>query len=185
MKVVVALLVLVAGLGGVAEVAAPMLVEARVEQRVEERTDGQSRVDADAGAFPFLPGLLLDGEMDHLSITLTEIGGVEVPLARVTFALEGILLDRDALFRGETEVTDIESGRVTALIDEGGVDPGVDLSPGQVEVLDGVVGLPGMEAALPPVMMPCTPEATSSEDGVALTCTFEHVPEVLVRAPSQ
>lgn len=173
MKALLTVLVLgVAALGVAVEVAAPMLVESRVEDRVRANVAGAASVDADAGRFPFVPRLLLDTEVRSLAVTLDEVTGYAVPFAEVTFELRGIHLDRDALFNGEVEITAIDTGAATVGIDN--------------EVLGGVAGAVPAEAArnvaVPDLFLPCAPEAEPDDDRVALTCEFNEVPNVLVRA---
>lgn len=172
MKALLTVLVLgVAALGVAAEVAAPMLVESRVEERVRTNVGGAATVDADAGRFPFVPRLLLDTEVRSLAVTLDEVTGYAVPLAEVTFELRGIHLDRDALFNGEVEVTAIDTGVATVGIDN--------------EVLGVAAGeLPGDAAnvGVPDLFLPCAPETESDGDRVELTCELHEVPDVLVRA---
>lgn len=183
MKFLVAVVAIVAVLVVVAEVAAPMLVEARIEQRVAERTGEGIAVDADAGSFPFLPGVLGEGRVDRLAVTLTELGGIELPLAEVTLALEGVRLDREALTRGEAEVVDVDRGRATAVLDTGVL--GSDVGAGAVDVTGGMVSVAGLQAPVPTDLVPCAPEVASGDEGTTLTCTFEEVPGLLARAAAR
>lgn len=181
------LLVLV---GLVAEVAAPPLVEARVEDVVHERTEGATTVRADAGRFPFVPGLLLNGVVDHLTITLEEVRGQAVPLSTVAFTLRGIHLRRPALLRGEVEVTGLDAGTVLVEVERrrlaraAGVP--VELDPALVELTDrvlrvGVAGGPTVEVPVPEPLLPCTPDVEVTDDHVRLRCRLGEVPDVLVR----
>lgn len=173
MKALLTVLVLgVAAIGVAAEVAAPMLVESRVEERVRQNVGGAAAVEADAGRFPFVPRLLLHTEVGYLAVTLDEVSGYSVPLAEVTFEMRGIHLDRDALFNGEVEVTAVDTGVATVGIDN--------------EVLgavaDGVPAEAARNLAVPDLLLPCAPETESGDDRVELTCEFHEVPDMLVRA---
>lgn len=188
MKVLITvLLVGVAGLAAAAEVMAPRLVEDRVEQRVRENSREAAAVEADAGTFPFVPRLLMDTEVRRLAVTLTEIAGQELTLTAVTYELEGIHLDRDALFEGEVEVTDIDTGTATLTISREELAAVADVVPDEVEV-DGrtislaPAGVAGPQMAVPPELLPCEPQAETSEEELRLSCVFQEVPAVLVRS---
>jgi hypothetical protein len=45
---------------------------------VRDNTDGAVEVEADLDAFPLLPGLALEGEVERLTVTLRELTGQEV-----------------------------------------------------------------------------------------------------------
>lgn len=167
----IVLLLGVAALAVVAEVAAPMLVESRVEERVRGNVAGAAGVDADAGRFPFVPRLLLDTEVRSLAVTLDEVTGYAVPFAEVTFELEGIHLDRDALFDGEVEVTDIDTGVATVAVDNEALG-----------AIGGDVTANAAGIAVPELLLPCAPQAEESGDRVELSCEIQQVPSVLVRA---
>lgn len=183
-------LLLIVGAAIAAELLAPRLVADRVEERVRERTDETAEVSADAGAFPFLPDLLLDGVMDHLTVTLEEVGGQQLTFASVTFGLEGIHLDRDALFEGEVDIERIDTGLVEVEIDQAAVSESlgspVDLDPAMAELRERTLvlapeGAPGLDVAVPEELLPCTPQMEDAGDRLRLFCTIDQVPSVLVR----
>lgn len=204
-KLLVVLLLLLVAAAVAAELIAPQLVEARLEERVAAETRQAAGVEANVESFPFLPGIALDGEIRRLSLTLEEVGGQRIPLASVQFALEGLRLNRQALFDGEVKLTGIDSGLVTVELGQdaisealGGVpveitSGGVALRPGGGAVEADVVtrgqsvaltasGMPGLEVAMPEDLMPCAPQVESGEGVVRLTCTIQEIPPVLVRA---
>lgn len=190
-KLLVIVVLLIGILAGVGELVAPRLVEARVEEQVRARTDGAAAVRADAGSFPFLPRLLLDGRVRSLSVTLEEVTGYEVPFATVTLGLEGIHLDREELLRGEVEVTDVDAGLAVVEIEQavlaGTLDVAFDLAPDTVEVRGrslvlAPAGGAAFEVAIPEAFMPCAPELELDDPLVRLSCALEEVPSVLVRA---
>lgn len=181
------LVVALVGLGGAAEVMAPRLVEDRVEERAHENARGAAAVEADAGSFPFVPRLLLDAEVASLAVTLTEVAGAELQFSRITFELQGIQLDRDRLFDGEVEVTDIDTGMVTAELTDDALGAAGGIAPGEVEVDGRTLSLgpadvsPG-QVVVPELLLPCEPQAETTEEGLRLSCVFHEVPQVLVRA---
>jgi hypothetical protein len=185
------LLILVVVAAVVAELALPAFVEARVERIVDEHTSGDARVDADAGDFPFLPGLLMDGVVDRLDVTLREVGGQEITIGRVTMGLEGIEVDRSRLLAGAVEVVGIASGHVLVEVEEDAISEAlgvpVDLDPAMVDLAGRALevvapGGPSLQLPVPENLLPCTPDV-EVVDGVArLSCEFDEVPGVLLRA---
>lgn len=182
-----------------AELVAPRLVADRVEQGVRERSSEATAVRADAGAFPFLPTLLAQGQVRRLSVTLEQVAGQQVPIAEVTFGLEGIQLDRDALFAGEVEVTDIDTGTVTLELELGPLGDALgdalsglggigELGPDAFTVRERTLviapaGVAGAEVPLPGELLPCAPDQVAVGDGVVrLSCAFTEVPGILVQS---
>jgi hypothetical protein len=185
--VLTVVLVVLVGLGAAAEVMAPRLVEDRVEQRAEENARGAAGVEADAGSFPFVPRLLANTEVRSLAVTLTEVAGAEVTFAEITYELQGIHLDRDKLFEGEAEVTDIDTGVFTATVTEETLGAVGEVAPGDVEVDGrtlslGPADLSPAQVVVPERLLPCEPQAETTDEGLRLTCVFHEVPQVLVRA---
>jgi hypothetical protein len=183
----VLLIVVVAAVA--AELLLPSMIEARVEEQVRANTDDAAVVEAEVGSFPFLPGLLLDGRLDALTVELMELAGREVTFGDVEFGLEGIDLDREVLLGGELRVTDIESGFVRIeVIDEriGAAMDAVDrLGPEAVELRDRVLelapdGARSLEVPIDDRLLPCTPEVEVDGDVAVFTCEFQDVPPVLL-----
>lgn len=178
-------------LGIVAEIMAPRMLEAGVEEVVHERSRGAAVVEADAGSFPFVPELAGEGVIDRLTVTLEEVGGGRVPLSRVAFTLEDIHVDRGALLGGDVEVTDIGAGLVTVDLERrrlaealGGP---LDLDPGMIELAGRALRIAvddggAVELPVPRELLPCAPEMEVTGERVRLRCRLEEVPEVLVRA---
>ncbi|HEX2028684.1 MAG TPA: LmeA family phospholipid-binding protein [Nitriliruptorales bacterium] len=174
------LLVVVLLVGG-AEIVVPQLAEAKIEEGVRERVREQARVKADLGVFPVVTRYVITGEVPELEVTLREVLGQEVPIGTVRFALEGVSLDRSALAQRDVEVTDIDSGVVTAEIALATLDAPID--PGAVEVAGRRLDLgPGLTLALPRELVPCEPSSEVRNDRVVLTCTIDEVPSILVRS---
>lgn len=191
LRLVTFLVVAAAVVGVVAEVALPPLVESRVEQAVEERVSGAARVEAETGDFPYVPGLLLDGLVDRLDVTLREVEGERITLATVALQLEGIEVDRSRLPSGEVEIVDLAAGAVLVEIEEGAISEAlgvpVSLDAGMVEVAGRALQVvapegPSMQLPVDEDLLPCTPDVELSGPVVRLTCELDQVPSVLVRA---
>ena len=185
------LLVLVVAAAVVAELALPSFVEARVERTVREHTDGVASVDASTGDFPFLPDLLAAGVADRLDVTLREIDGREIAIGTVALRLEGIQLDRSRLLAGTVEVVDIAAGQVLVELEEAAISDAlgvpVDLDPAMLELAGRALEVVAPDGAsldlpVPEDLLPCRPDVEVVESVVRLTCEFDEVPGVLLRA---
>ena len=181
-----AIVVVVVIAGAVAEVLVPPMVEARVEEAVHEHTSGAATVDAEAGSFPFVPGLLLDGTVDRLDVTLREVADQRITIGTVALRLDGIHLDRRQLLAGTLEVVDVDRGRVQVEIAESEIVDALgvgDLDSRMVDMarrgLEIAADGRSLEVPVPEGLLPCTPEVETTEAGVRLRCEFEGVPDVL------
>lgn len=179
MKKLVGVVVVLAVLALGVELAAPLLAASRIEQNVRERMDGAAEVSADVGTFPLVTRLVATERLRRLELTLDEVAGQQLTVARVRFDLHGLRLDRDALLRGDVRVTGMRGGTVTAEL--------------AADVLSEALGVPvdaivgeGQSASLPvgtlPVddeLLPCEPQASRDGDRVILTCGLTDVPALL------
>lgn len=177
---------LVAAAGLAAEVIAPGVVEAGIEQTVRDRTDETTRVEARTGGRPFLPPLLLDGEVERIDIELDEVAGYELRTATVSLRGEGIQLDRAAMYRGDVEITGLETGSVAIELHEEELaelaGSPVELDPQLVEFAGSALEVAGSTVLEVPVdsdLMPCSPQLEVDPPLLRLSCTFEGVPGVL------
>lgn len=175
----------------VAELALPAFVEARVERAVVAHTSGEARVEAEVGDFPFLPDLLLGGMVDRLDVTLHDVGGQELTLGRVSMRLTGIEVDRPQLLAGTVEVVGIASGHVVVELEEDAISNAlgapIDLDPAMVDLAGRALEVvaPGgasLQLPVPEDLLPCSPDMEVVETVVRLSCEFDEVPGVLLRA---
>lgn len=203
MRTLMTLLIVLLVIGVGIELAAPPLVESRMEQRVQDNTEGVVTVNADIDSFPMITRLLATEEIRRATIDVDEIAEQDLPLAAVSLTLEDVVVDRDRLSRGDLQVRSIRTGRLRAEISEqrlsevldvpvqieGGTlrvesqdrtaDFDLQFSAGRVR-LD-IPGVGGVGGAFDTSVLPCRPEATVFDDRIVLDCTFDSVPRVLVR----
>lgn len=182
MKALLGVVVLaVVAVAVVAEWGAPRLVADRVEQRVNSNLGGVAAIEADAGRFPFVPRLLADNRVARITMSLEEIAGQEVTFGSVAVELRGIVLDRERLLAGEVEVTAIDSGTATVIVDEGALATLAQLIPGagQLSQLSPGQSVP---VPVPDQLLPCTPRVQRADDSARLSCEFQQVPSALLRA---
>lgn len=201
-KLLLALVLLVVAAGLVAEVLTPRLVEARIEERVADNTEGRVTVEANVQSFPFLPGLAVDGKIRRLTLTLDDVFGQQLP-ADASFGLEGIHLNRRALLEGTVEVRDVDRGTVTVEVTEqtlsdalgvpvdirpdavvlspAGVSVEADLAVEAGNVVISAAEVGGLDVPLPE-NLPCEPVLEQEEGLVRLSCGFEGLPAILAQA---
>lgn len=201
-KLLLALVLLVVAAGLVAEVLTPRLVEARIEERVADNTEGRVTVEANVQSFPFLPGLATEGKIRRLTLTLDDVFGQQLP-ADASFDLEGIHLDRQALLEGTVEVRDVDRGTVSVEVTEqtlsdalgvpvdirpdavvlnpAGVSVEADLAVEAGNVVISAAGVGGLDVPLPE-NLPCEPVLEQEGGVVRLSCGFEGLPAILAQA---
>lgn len=177
-------LVLIVGVAG--ELATPGMIEAGIEDTVRSHTDEHARVEADASGSPFLPGLLLEGRVEQVEVTLREIAGHELAIGTAAIGAEGIHLDRAAMYRGDVRITDVERGTATIIIDQAELSDAmgapVDLDPALVDLAGTaleVAGTPVFDIPVDTPLMPCAPDLEVDAPHVRLSCTFAGIPGVL------
>lgn len=133
-------------LGVVLDVGSRRLLEGRVESEIEsaDRQIDVGDVQADIGSFPFLPGLAMRGEVNHLSLRLEDLVTPGVTFAVLRLTVDGLTFDRAVLFNGEVKVQRIDRASVKAEISEGAASDAVGVpvtfTPGAASVL--VAGQP-------------------------------------------
>jgi hypothetical protein len=126
------------------------------------------------------------GKARKVTITLDDVARQAVTFATVSFALEGIAIDRATIVQGNPRITDIDRGTITATIDLGSVG-------GVLGRIADAVGLrPQMSgrtlhigSAAVPIssdLFPCSPEAAIEDRTITLSCTIDEVPEALIEA---
>jgi hypothetical protein len=173
------------------ELLLPSMIESRVEEQIRANTDGEAVVEAEVGAFPFLPPLLLDGRVDSLDVQLLELAGREVTFGDVHVGLEGIQLDREVMLGGELHITAIDVGYVRIeVVDErlaAAMESVERLGPDAVRLRDRALQLapPGASAVEIPIderLVPCAPDVEVVDDVAVFACEFHDVPPVLLEA---
>jgi hypothetical protein len=207
-KLLVVLVVLVLVLV-VADFLARSYVERQVETAAASELEGVGSVEAEVGSFPFVPRLAASGEVSSFTLHMEDVVDQNVELAELTVDVDGIELDRGALFGdSRVEITDVDQATVSAVIDESVLDDfaeqfGVDvrLVPGGVEVsalgqtatvdarienrelVIDAAGLVSIRFPLPSTdVVPCDFSAEILDGRVEVTCTSDELPPRLVEA---
>ena len=210
MKKIIFLVALI-GLLGVGDVFAKGFAEGELAAKVESSVDGSAGVDADIDSFPFVGRLLVSGEVPELELRVDELSGRSLELTEVFVRLEGVVLDKSNLTKGEAEVKSIDRGHVEMTITASALDA---IVPDEVELAldDGrlsaevrgrsvdieltvsergelvlrIPPFPSVTIALPgSTLFPCRPDAELTGDEVHLTCSFDEVPPALLRVANE
>ena len=184
------------------EVFSPGVVEGRIEDRVERRVPDATTVDASLDSFPFVTRLGLTGTVKQLTVDLEGVERAGLAFALITVELEGIQLDRAALYDNDFRLESIDEGAITAEFTEealsAAVGAEVQLEPGQavvtvagqevaapVEVSGGNLILSGGALSVPlPTsdLFPCDLEGEIVAGRARLRCGVDEVPPILLRA---
>lgn len=166
------------------ELAAIPVAEGQIEQRIAERNREAATVQAEIDSFPLLTRLFTGGRIRKATITLDSVARRELTFAELRFELDGIEVDRAAIFRRDARITAIDRGRVTATIDAGAISAavgrtvsltGLDVRTSGNRLLVGPVSF-----ALASDVLPCDPEARVEGERIVVSCTFEQVPQALL-----
>ncbi|HVL92482.1 MAG TPA: DUF2993 domain-containing protein [Acidimicrobiales bacterium] len=195
--------VLAALLAGV-DVAARAAAEQRLARRAAEAGGEQATATAEIGAFPFLPRLLFAGSVADVRVRAETVTAGPLVVDAVEVDLDGVELDRSALYGGQVRLRDIDGGLVTVELDASLVTELVDVP---VEIADGVLrvtvagqpvrarasvsdgavvisvaGLPALRLSVPRTdLSPCVAaEVSVSGTHLRLSCHIESVPPGLV-----
>lgn len=185
-KLLVVLIVMLLATGLAVELVAPGLAEGRIEEGVRRESRDVTGVHADLGTFPIVTKLVLTSRVNRLTVTLDEVVRRGVRFTRVSIALRGITFDRDAAFRREVRVRDIDSGTVTARLPlgrlsglVGQIAGGIDARVSGNTLVLSRDGRSLLSVAVPADLFPCAPAASVEGDDVVLQCTFDRVPDSL------
>ena len=188
-----------------ADVAARGFVEAAVSSRAQERSPEGSRVSASIRGFPFIPRLVLGGEISHAGVRVRNLVAGRLVFAEVRLDLDGVRFDRGKLFNDrKARITDVNHGTMTAEVTEdalsqalGGVPvvmtdtriavtiAGQDVPVTPRVSANGRLSLSGAGADVGFVLptsdyIPCVSNVAVSEGRMRLSCEFDDVPPAFV-----
>lgn len=199
-------LVVVVGLLAAVDLVAKAFVERQIQQEVKGAPElDVLTVRADISSFPFLGRLAARGEVDSFTIDLVDITTPQLAIAELSITGDGIVFDRNGLFRGDVQVEDVEQATASLTLTEGAVSQAlgvqvtfapdsVTVSTGgatvqaQASVVDGLltistdgVGTFTIELSLPEYL-PCAPNAVAEQGRVILSCTASELPPIVFEA---
>ena len=201
-RLLFAVAVLVPGALVLVEFFTPRMVEERIEERVEARVADATDVAASLDSFPFVTRLGLTGRVKRLTVDLAGVERSGLAFATIGMELDGIELDRSALYDKDFRLQSIDEGTITAEFTEEALSAAlgadVELRPGEAVVTTGgqevatpvtvegdrlVLAAGALGVTLPTEdLFPCQLESEVLAGRARLRCTVEEVPPVLLRA---
>jgi hypothetical protein len=193
-------LVVLAGILGVADVIIRRGVEDSVADRIETFTPG-SHATVKISSFPFLGRLAVSGTVPKLRADVTGVTAGSLSLGPVDLTVTNLKLNRHELFRGEVQAVSIGAGEVVVEVPQSSFDAFVHLpltlgrntvGVGGVKVTvhpvvaDGTVTihptlrLPSLRLSVPELdILPCVSAAQVVPGAVRLSCHFTTIPGLL------
>jgi len=202
------LLGLLAVLGVTLDFFAKAYAEEQIGEAITHRSQNVGQAKADISSFPFTGRLIVQGRVEHLTISMSELRGFEALVDEVDVKMDGLEMDRSSLVgRQHVEIKSVDAVTVTALVSAGrlqelankvgvllGFSNGRMTAGGQVIdvvqdgdaiVLRGGVIPSELRVPIPAGdinVLPCTPTVRVTEQGIVLSCRAEHPPKILVDA---
>jgi hypothetical protein len=111
------ILLIIVGILLAGDQAARVYAQTKLAERAASYYPPSTAADASIRSFPFVGRLLVMGDVVEMKVGMENLQADEVLIRRLDLDLQHVELDRNALFRGRIELTDIGSGRIDALID--------------------------------------------------------------------
>lgn len=107
----------VAGVLLAGDQAARVYAQSKLAERAVAYYPPSTSADASIRSFPFVGRLLVQGVVVEMKVGMENLQADVILIRRLDLDLRDVELDRNALFRGRVELTDIGSGRIDALFD--------------------------------------------------------------------
>jgi hypothetical protein len=178
------------------DVAARGFVSATVEHRAQQEAPSGSSVSASVGGFPFLPPLLLGGDVSRASVHVENLKAQALLFSSVAIDLHGVHLDRGRLINDrKARITKIDHGTIRAVVTEAALSDAlhgvpVTMSPGELRVAGARVSpraaggklVIGAFAVPSTDYMPCVSDFSINEGEMELSCQIHAVPPALLDA---
>ena len=134
-KLLLLVLVGLVALFVIGDVAAKHFAESAIADQIHAHVKGIGTVNASIHSFPFVGRLVVQGKVSRLDLTLTDVTGHGIDVARLDVDANDIELDRSALVGSDSaKINGIGSMTVTATISEATVRA---LAHADVHLLDG------------------------------------------------
>ena len=179
-----------------ADVAARGFVSSAVSERAQQEAPSGSSVSASVGGFPFLPPLLLGGDVSTASVHVKNLTADVLVFARLDIDLTGVHLDRKRLINDrKARITNIDHGTVRAVVTADELSQAlhgvpVVMSPGKLTIAridvtptvrDRRLVVGGFTVPLTDYM-PCVSSVDVKDGEMDLACTFNDIPPALLDA---
>ena len=205
-KVLLLVLVGIVALLVVGDVAAKHFAESTIADQIHSRVAGVGTVHASIHSFPFVGRLVVQSKVSRLDLSLTDVTGHGIDVARLDVDAEDIELDRSALLgSSHAKINGIGSMTVTATISEATVralaHADVHLLAGRATVtvagqtLDATATAenghlrlaaakgPALTVPIPDAsLLPCQVKVALVPGALRLSCTSSTLPQLVVDA---
>jgi hypothetical protein len=213
-KTVVILLVLLVVLGAIlgalayADVRLRSLAEEHAQRQLSVALPQARGVKVVLDGFPFTLGVLMDGQVEGLHVTIDEVQEAGLAAQDLSLHVETISLDKDALMDDQRlVVTDIGRATAQGFVSDDAVSRAagqqVVFTPGKahatvrgqeievrasvkgrlVQLSSGIPGVPSVMFPLPPNdVLPCAPELELLAGKIRLSCSIDELPATLKEA---
>jgi hypothetical protein len=205
-KLLLVILAAVVALFVLGDVAAKHFAESAIADQIHGHVKGIGSVDASIHSFPFVGRLVVQGKVPRLDLTLTDVTGHGVDVARLDVDARDIELDRSALVgSNHAKINGIRTMTVTATISEATVRA---LARADVHLLAGratvtVAGqtvdatataenghlrfaaerLPAITVPIPDAsLLPCQVTVALVPGALKLSCTSSTLPQLVIDA---
>jgi hypothetical protein len=175
-------IIALAGLWLVGEIAVIPFAESRIEREVADRTRDAAAVKAKLSSFPLASRVLVTGKVPNLTVTLERVARQALTFAEVRFEVFGIHVDRTAILRGQARISDIDRGTVRATIELGALGRIASLAGVEARIEGRTLRVGGVTAAIAEDLVPCAPDARIEDQRVILSCTVDEVPDILLES---
>lgn len=210
MKKLAIVLVVVVGLLVAADFVVRNQVEGAVADAAHRRVSGVATVRAEIGSFPFVPRLALSGDVTSFVLEFEGVRRDPLPLANLRIDVRDIRLNNESLLHAdELHIEDVGSATVSArvsletlqsfasplgltlAIEEGrlrltsaaGVSAEAAVRIDNNTLTVGAGALPLVVLPLPTSdLVPCEAEATVRAGDIELSCTSDHLPQIVIDA---
>jgi LmeA-like phospholipid-binding len=202
----VVLLVAVAGLLVVADVAARRASESQLEHRILDGVSGATAARVRIDSLPFLGRLAVSGQVPAVHATAADVTVSRLRFSRIAVDLHEVRIDRTRFFRHrQVDLEEVERGFATAeitqddlravlgnvpvVLDDGriGVTIGGVTASVSISLQDNVLRLTAGRLSIPTItlpripLLPCVTDAVVQPGRLHLSCTLATVPDELLR----
>jgi hypothetical protein len=198
---------LLAALAVLLDFFAKAYTEDQIAQAVTHRSQNVGHATASIESFPFTGKLLLQGRVEHLSIDLSQLRGIDAPIDEIVVKVDGLEMEKSTLLgRQHVEIKHVDRVAVSALVSSlrlqelanqfgvllGFSDNKMTVAGLPVEVFAdgsdlvlragplGTVRLPIPSGDV--YLLPCAPSVRVTKDGVVLSCESQRLPKIVVDA---
>jgi hypothetical protein len=101
----------------VADQGAKGWAESKLAERAAAYYPPGAGSSASIHSFPFIPRLLISGEVPRVDVNLDDLRFQAVLVRRLSLHVVDVKLDRDEIFRGRVHVRDVGEGKIVATLD--------------------------------------------------------------------